>query len=107
MSVANQFKNLFSKKTPDSEQDSRMSLATPEGTYGQTSADTMLASTDHAPLAPQDNATGPVQDDLLAPAALENPTHQKLLDDALRTLILTTTRFRNDLRNYYPEAISD
>ena len=71
MSVANQFKNLFSKKTPDSEQDSRMSLATPEGSYGQTSADTMMASTDHSPLLPQDNANLPAQEGVLAPVALE------------------------------------
>ena len=71
MSVANQFKNLFSKKAPDAEQDSRMSLATPEGSYGQNSTDTMLASTDHSPLLPQDNANLPAQDDARAPAALE------------------------------------
>ena len=68
MSVANQFKNLFSKKTPDAEQDSRMSLATPEGTYGQTSADTMMVSTDQAPLLPRDDMPMRAQDDdVLAP----------------------------------------
>ena len=103
MSVANQFKNLFAKKTPDSEQDSRMSLATPEGTYGQTSADTMLASTDHAPLAPLDNASGPAQDVLLAPAVPQAtdlvslpvlgrrtvPQHQKTLFILLGLALLT------------------
>ena len=69
MSVANQFKNLFSKKTPDPEQDLRMSLATPEGSYGQTSADTMMASTDHALLQPRDEIQMPLQDDTVAPAA--------------------------------------
>ena len=71
MSVANPFKNLFSKKTPDSEQDSRMSLATPEGSFGQTSADTMVASTDHSPLLPQDQGNVPAQEGELAPVALE------------------------------------
>ena len=56
MPVVDQLRNLFSKKSvPDSEQDSRISLGTPDGSFGSTSADTMLINTDQVPLEVPDN----------------------------------------------------
>ena len=56
MSVVDQLRNLFSKKNvSDSEQDSRISLGTPDGSFGSTSADTMLINTDQVPLELPDN----------------------------------------------------
>ena len=56
MPVVDQLRNLFSKKSvSDSEQDSRISLGTPDGSFGSTSADTMLINTDQVPLEVPDN----------------------------------------------------
>ena len=69
MSVANQFRNLFQKKSPsDSEQDSQMSLATPDGAYDRTTADTMLVSSGHSVLRQQDTLMAASDSDVAAPA---------------------------------------
>ena len=67
MSVANQFKNLFSKKPPAySAQDSQMSLAMPDGAYDQATADTMLVGAEHSMFRPQDSMLA--GDEVVAPA---------------------------------------
>ena len=69
MSVVNQLRNLFVKKSPtDSEQDSQMSLAMPDGAYDRTTADTMLVTTEHSVLRPQDSMM--LADDVAAPGAI-------------------------------------
>jgi len=51
MSVVDQFKNLFSKKQPESEMDSRLSLATPDGSVDSAGNETVQV----------DNVTKPVR----------------------------------------------
>ena len=102
MSVAKQFRNLFSKKAPaDSGQDSQMSLAMPDGAYDQTTADTMLVGTEHSVLRPQDSMmaadevvapAGPGAADLVSLPLLGKrtvPQHQKTLFILLGLALLT------------------
>jgi twitching motility protein PilJ len=102
MSVANQFRNLFSKKTPaDSGRDSQMSLAMPDGAYDQTTADTMLVATEHSVLRAQDSMmagdevvapAGPVATDLVSLPLLGKrtvPQHQRTLFILLGLALLT------------------
>ncbi len=88
MSLVDQLKNLFSKKAPDSEQDSRLSLAMPDPTV-----DPDLLDTHSTPLAEQPNinsvagaeavaAPAPDASDLIALPVLGRKTvaeHQKTL----------------------------
>ena len=50
MSVVDQLKNLFSKKAPDSEQDSRLSLAMPDMSFDPAGADVTVGRSIHSPL---------------------------------------------------------
>ena len=107
MSVVNQFRNLFQKKSPtDSEQDSQMSLAMPDGAYDRTMADTMLVGSEHSVLRQQDSIMAasdvaapaePGATDLVSLPLLGRrtvPQHQKtlfiLLGLALLTLVAVT-----------------
>ena len=102
MSVVSQFRNLFLKKSPsDSEQDSQMSLAMPDGAYDRTTADTMLVSNEHSVLKAQDSMM--IGDDVAAPGAAGDadlvslpllgrrtvPQHQKTLFILLALALLT------------------
>jgi len=61
MSVVDQLKNLFAKKAPDSEQDSRLSLAMPDATYDPASAEMTMGRADQASFKAQEGFQGSVQ----------------------------------------------
>jgi twitching motility protein PilJ len=80
MSVVDQLKNIFAKKAPQSEDDSRLSLGMPEGT----SLDplTMEQMTGYAGLPAGDGAAGESESDLVALPLLGQKTvlqHQRVL----------------------------
>jgi twitching motility protein PilJ len=88
MSVADQLKNLFSKKTPDSEQDPSLSLAMPDAMIEPIATAQMPDRNDNPPGASvnagsgPDQATGAAADQLIAVPVLGRKTvvqHQRLL----------------------------
>ena len=61
MSVVDQLKNLFSKKAPDSEQDSRLSLAMHDMSFDPASSDVTVGRSIHSPLGGQQSVHGSIQ----------------------------------------------
>jgi twitching motility protein PilJ len=86
MSVVDQLKNLFSKKQPESEMDSQLSLATPDGTSGAVAGETIMQV---AAVAPPVEATG--SQELVSVPGLGSRTvaqHQKMLSTLLGMSLL-------------------
>ena len=86
MSVVDQLKNLFSKKQPESEMDSQLSLATLDGTSGAAAGETIMQV---AAVAPPVDAAG--SQELVSVPGLGSRTvaqHQKMLSTLLGMSLL-------------------
>ena len=104
MSLVAQLKNVFSPKTPDSEQDSRLSLAMPDATFDSSISDAMQSRGDPMPLTGRTDGSADGEMSPVEPESLDIITlpplgrntvaqHQKtlliLLGLALLVLIVT------------------